>query len=54
MKLEVIGDEKTLFPDNEGLLEAAKELIAEGFTVMPYCIDDPSSAANWKSWAAPR
>ena len=41
MKLEVIGDEKTLFPDNEGLLEAAKELIAEGFTVLPYCIDDP-------------
>jgi len=41
IKLEVIGDEKTLFPDNEGLLEAAKELIAEDFIVMPYCIDDP-------------
>ncbi|HEY3418236.1 MAG TPA: thiazole synthase [Armatimonadota bacterium] len=41
IKLEVIGDEKTLFPDNEGLLEAAKELVADGFTVMPYCIDDP-------------
>ncbi|HEY3379470.1 MAG TPA: thiazole synthase [Armatimonadota bacterium] len=41
VKLEVIGDEKTLFPDNEGLLEAAKILVAEGFTVMPYCIDDP-------------
>jgi thiazole synthase len=41
IKLEVIGDENTLFPDNEGLLEAAKELIAQGFTVMPYCIDDP-------------
>lgn len=41
IKLEVIGDEKTLFPDNEGLLEAAKELIADGFIVMPYCIDDP-------------
>ena len=41
VKLEVIGDEKTLFPDNEGLLEAAKELIADGFIVMPYCIDDP-------------
>ncbi|MHB9022675.1 MAG: thiazole synthase [Armatimonadota bacterium] len=41
IKLEVIGDENTLFPDNEGLLEAAKELIADGFTVMPYCIDDP-------------
>ena len=41
IKLEVIGDEKTLFPDNEGLLAAAKELLADGFTVMPYCIDDP-------------
>lgn len=41
VKLEVIGDEKTLFPDNEGLLEAAKELISQGFIVMPYCIDDP-------------
>ena len=41
IKLEVIGDEATLFPDNEGLLEAAKALVAEGFTVMPYCIDDP-------------
>jgi thiazole synthase len=41
VKLEVIGDERTLFPDNEGLLEATKELIAQGFTVMPYCIDDP-------------
>ncbi|MHB9131022.1 MAG: thiazole synthase [Armatimonadota bacterium] len=41
IKLEVIGDEKTLFPDNEGLLEAAKELVNDGFIVMPYCIDDP-------------
>jgi thiazole synthase len=41
VKLEVIGDEKTLFPDNEGLLEAAKELVNDGFIVMPYCIDDP-------------
>jgi thiazole synthase len=41
VKLEVIGDEKTLFPDNEGLLEAARALIKDGFTVMPYCIDDP-------------
>lgn len=41
IKLEVIGDEKTLFPDNEGLLEAAKILVADGFTVLPYCIDDP-------------
>lgn len=41
IKLEVIGDEKTLFPDNEGLLEAAKILIKDGFTVLPYCLDDP-------------
>jgi thiazole synthase len=41
VKLEVIGDEKTLFPDNEQLLEAARVLVGEGFTVLPYCIDDP-------------
>jgi thiazole synthase len=41
VKLEVIGDEKTLFPDNEGLLHAAKTLIKEGFVVMPYTNDDP-------------
>lgn len=40
VKLEVLGDEKTLFPDNEELLKAAKILIAEGFTVLPYCSDD--------------
>ena len=41
VKLEVLGDEKTLFPDNEELLKAAKVLISEGFTVLPYTIDDP-------------
>lgn len=41
VKLEVLGDEKTLFPDNEQTLAAAKTLVAEGFTVMPYCLDDP-------------
>lgn len=41
VKLEVIGDERTLFPDNEATLQAAKVLVADGFTVMPYCIDDP-------------
>jgi thiazole synthase len=41
VKLEVIGDNKTLFPDNEQTLAAAKLLVAEGFTVLPYCIDDP-------------
>jgi thiazole synthase len=41
VKLEVIGDPKTLFPDNEQTLAAAKVLLAEGFTVLPYCTDDP-------------
>jgi thiazole synthase len=41
VKLEVIGDPKTLYPDNEQTLVAAKELVHEGFTVLPYCIDDP-------------
>jgi thiazole synthase len=40
IKLEVIGDEKTLFPDNEGLLEATRILVKEGFVVMPYTNDD--------------
>jgi thiazole synthase len=41
VKLEVIGDEKTLFPDNEGLLEATRVLVKEGFIVLPYTNDDP-------------
>ncbi len=41
VKLEVIGDEKTLFPDNEATLVAAKKLVDEGFTVLPYMLDDP-------------
>jgi len=40
VKLEVLGDEKTLFPDNEELLKAAKVLVKEGFTVLPYTSDD--------------
>jgi thiazole synthase len=40
IKLEVIGDEKTLFPDNEGLLEATRILVKEGFVVLPYLNDD--------------
>lgn len=44
VKLEVIGDTKTLFPDNEATLEAAKVLVKEGFTVMPYMLDDPIMA----------
>ena len=41
VKLEVIGDERTLFPDNEALLEATRVLVKEGFVVLPYTTDDP-------------
>jgi thiazole synthase len=41
VKLEVIGDERTLFPDNEALLEATVALVREGFVVLPYTNDDP-------------
>ena len=40
IKLEVIGDQTTLFPDNEQTLEAARTLVREGFTVLPYFNDD--------------
>ncbi|CAN5860911.1 thiazole synthase [soil metagenome] len=41
VKLEVIGDEETLFPDNLALLEATRVLVSEGFVVLPYTNDDP-------------
>jgi thiazole synthase len=41
VKLEVIGDERTLFPDVPATLEAARILVAEGFQVLPYVTDDP-------------
>jgi thiazole synthase len=41
VKLEVIGDERTLFPDTEALLEATRILVKEGFVVLPYTNDDP-------------
>jgi thiazole synthase len=41
VKLEVIGDKKTLFPDNAELLKATETLVAEGFIVLPYTNDDP-------------
>lgn len=41
VKLEVIGDEQTLFPDNEALLEATRRLVKDGFVVLPYTNDDP-------------
>jgi thiazole synthase len=40
VKLEVLGDERTLFPDNQGLLEATRALVKEGFVVLPYFNDD--------------
>ena len=47
VKLEVIGDQRTLFPDVVGLLEATKELVRAGF--MPYTTDDPITAKSWKT-----
>src|SRR5512143_2492519 len=44
VKLEVIGDQKTLFPDNEATLEATKVLVKEGLIVLPYVSDDPVMA----------
>ncbi len=41
VKLEVIGDARNLFPDNEGTLEAARMLVEDGFVVLPYCLYDP-------------
>ena len=41
VKLEVIGDERTLFPDNEELIAATRVLVKEGFVVLPYTTDDP-------------
>jgi thiazole synthase len=48
LKLEVIGDPKTLFPDNEETLRAAKVLVAEGFRVLPYTTDDPIYARKFE------
>jgi thiazole synthase len=44
VKLEVIGDQRTLFPDNEELLKATQTLVKEGFIVLPYTNDDPIMA----------
>src|ERR671929_1154652 len=46
VKLEVIGDERTLLPDGPELLRAAEELVADGFVVLPYTTDDPVLAAR--------
>jgi thiazole synthase len=52
IKLEVIGDEKTLYPDNEALLEATRVLVKEGFVVLPYTNDDPVTARKLEDLGA--
>ncbi len=52
VKLEVIGDEKTLFPDTEGLLEATRRLVKEGFVVLPYTNDDLIAARKLRDAGA--
>jgi thiazole synthase len=53
VKLEVIGDQKTLFPDTVELLKAAETLVAEGFTVLPYTNDDPVVALRLQEIGCP-
>ncbi len=53
VKLEVIGDERTLFPDIPGTLEAAKILLDDGFTVLPYISDDPVSCQRLEAMGCP-
>ncbi len=43
IKLEVIGDPQTLYPDTTETIAAARELVADGFTVLPYIVDDPTA-----------
>lgn len=52
VKLEVIGDDRTLFPDNEGLLEATRTLVKEGFVVLPYTNDDLVNAKKLRDAGA--
>jgi len=49
VKLEVLGDEETLYPDVEELLTAARQLVEDGFTVLPYTSDDPITAKKLAS-----
>ena len=53
VKLEVIGDERTLFPDVAGTLEAARILVDEGFQVLPYITDDPVSCQRLAAMGCP-
>jgi thiazole synthase len=53
VKLEVIGDERTLFPDVAATLEAAKILLADGFSVLPYVTDDPVACQRLAAMGCP-
>jgi thiazole synthase len=53
VKLEVIGDERTLFPDVAATLEAAKILLADGFAVLPYVSDDPVACQRLAAMGCP-
>ena len=53
IKLEVIGDERTLFPDVPATLEAARVLIDDGFTVLPYITDDPVACQRLAGMGCP-
>jgi thiazole synthase len=53
VKLEVIGDEETLYPDVEELLEAARRLVEDDFVVLPYTSDDPVTAKKLESIGCP-
>jgi thiazole synthase len=53
VKLEVLGDEKTLYPDVEETVKAAKVLVKEGFTVLPYTSDDPITARKLEDAGCP-
>ena len=50
VKLEVLGDKKTLYPNMIETIKSTKILVKEGFNVMVYCTDDPLLAKNWKMW----
>ena len=52
VKLEVLGDEQTLWPDNEALLQATATLVKEGFVVFPYTSDDPIVAKKLEDLGA--
>lgn len=53
IKLEVIGDKHTLFSDNEALIKAAEVLVKDGFTVLPYVIDDPVACKKLEDVGCP-